>query len=1042
GSFTDEVDDADADATNELQNISFDPISSELSISNGNSVTIPTGGTDADADPTNEIQTITKAGNTVTLSNGGGNFIDEIDDADADATNEIQTLSLSGDNLELSNGGGTVDLSGLGGNTPWTVEGSGLGINYTDEVGIGTTSSVNNTKLTVEAETGLTGMRVTADNTDLYAAELQNSDGPALQTVGGVDITPAEGLPAFINLDPMGEDSVARVSMIQEENGGSYGYGFEADLNFGDQDPAEFALYNYNLGGARFGISGRTPVWSINNQTQFVGGGFNQSFLGNIEFEDGDVRLRPGLAGSLLELDAGRFIVGGGSETVVGHRMYSNQNLTGGIDFAMTYTDYSPGFPGDLINMQDTIFTSTYNNFELFNRFYGTTQIDNLRLGACLRLNGEDNNGISKLSFEQFQGIDSYQGWMWESDISDLTAPKLRLMDFDYLIGVPGSGSSTELYSLRREAGLIGDFYTHRWSGTAEMDRLVKIQGRQGTSPFLYFENYDGNTAETNLLSSNYNSTGEVTEFGIYAYDFDTTSAINLFDPTIMYENRFFETSGIKQHDMYGTLKVDGTETEFSEGSVLQLEIKATDAEYYMGLSADLDTVGQGRFAIGETFIADNGGGAFFNPLYEVTSNEFVFGPAFAANHIMEGNLQTRAINLTQQPFTAYPDLFSAMLSITPDEDAGLFGLQVNANDDVNAGAQFVNEGTAPALEAVGSVELLNEFGINLGLNDGFGNGSIRYGEESEAHWQSAGGGNSSPENSFFDFNYVGESDLVTPLSLLGNGHVGINNLNPDEELVVGGNIGTSWGVTGATIGGDTGGGLSIGADSDDRLDIFVGQNTDQTVFTTNSDDGLGQGLIRMRTRQLNVGVEPGVDLSRDHPLRVVQDESTVDFPYGLAIVNGDDIDENWELFVGPAGLDGDLRLFHNDTYVGFFDATSGNYSATSDARLKTNISALSGTLPLLTQLQPRSYNYIRDTKREYVGFLAQEIKELFPTVVTESEARGEGSGQTTLMVDYNQLTVLAISALQEQQEIIDTQEERIDDLEARLARLEALLDD
>ncbi|MEZ4893745.1 MAG: hypothetical protein R2778_12120 [Saprospiraceae bacterium] len=31
-----------------------------LSISNGNSVSIPTGGTDADADPTNELQSISK----------------------------------------------------------------------------------------------------------------------------------------------------------------------------------------------------------------------------------------------------------------------------------------------------------------------------------------------------------------------------------------------------------------------------------------------------------------------------------------------------------------------------------------------------------------------------------------------------------------------------------------------------------------------------------------------------------------------------------------------------------------------------------------------------------------------------------------------------------------------------------------------------------------------------------------------------------------------------------------------------------------------
>ena len=63
---------------------------------------------DADADPANELQTIGKSGTTVTLSDGGGTFTDEVNDADADSNNEIQTLSESGKNITASLGGGTV----------------------------------------------------------------------------------------------------------------------------------------------------------------------------------------------------------------------------------------------------------------------------------------------------------------------------------------------------------------------------------------------------------------------------------------------------------------------------------------------------------------------------------------------------------------------------------------------------------------------------------------------------------------------------------------------------------------------------------------------------------------------------------------------------------------------------------------------------------------------------------------------------------------------------------------------------------------------
>lgn len=74
------------------------------------------GTVDDDFDATNEIQSLTKSGNTVTLSNGGGNFTDEVDDADSDVTNEIQGLSLNANNLELTSGG-SVDLSGYMDNT-------------------------------------------------------------------------------------------------------------------------------------------------------------------------------------------------------------------------------------------------------------------------------------------------------------------------------------------------------------------------------------------------------------------------------------------------------------------------------------------------------------------------------------------------------------------------------------------------------------------------------------------------------------------------------------------------------------------------------------------------------------------------------------------------------------------------------------------------------------------------------------------------------------------------------------------------------------
>ncbi len=144
------VDDADADPSNEIQSIDFDVSKNilsltdggqvdlsilkdenhgsvgsdnqklsisgtKLSIEDGNSVDLvilQDGIEDADADPKNELQKISKHKNRIRLSHQGGEIIDAVNDADANPENELQKLDLNNSTkrLSLSKGGGTVDL--------------------------------------------------------------------------------------------------------------------------------------------------------------------------------------------------------------------------------------------------------------------------------------------------------------------------------------------------------------------------------------------------------------------------------------------------------------------------------------------------------------------------------------------------------------------------------------------------------------------------------------------------------------------------------------------------------------------------------------------------------------------------------------------------------------------------------------------------------------------------------------------------------------------------------------------------------------------
>ncbi len=116
-------DDADPDPLNEIQNLSFNSTTNELSISNGNTIIIPTGSSDADSDPLNEIQKISKSNDSIYLSKDGGFVVDKYKDADADSTNELQKLSILNNELTISNGN-TISLPER--NNVWTKQDSSI----------------------------------------------------------------------------------------------------------------------------------------------------------------------------------------------------------------------------------------------------------------------------------------------------------------------------------------------------------------------------------------------------------------------------------------------------------------------------------------------------------------------------------------------------------------------------------------------------------------------------------------------------------------------------------------------------------------------------------------------------------------------------------------------------------------------------------------------------------------------------------------------------------------------------------------------------
>jgi hypothetical protein len=113
------------------------------------------------------------------------------------------------------------------------------------------------------------------------------------------------------------------------------------------------------------------------------------------------------------------------------------------------------------------------------------------------------------------------------------------------------------------------------------------------------------------------------------------------------------------------------------------------------------------------------------------------------------------------------------------------------------------------------------------------------------------------------------------------------------------------------------------------------------------------------------------------------------------------------------------------------------SWSKTSDARFKENVEPLERALERTLMLRGVSFDWRRDefperhfsTHRD-IGFLAQEVEEVYPHLVT-TDREGYKS------VDYSALTPILVEAIKAQQGTISDLQARIEELRERFDRLE-----
>ena len=196
-------------------------------------------------------------------------------------------------------------------------------------------------------------------------------------------------------------------------------------------------------------------------------------------------------------------------------------------------------------------------------------------------------------------------------------------------------------------------------------------------------------------------------------------------------------------------------------------------------------------------------------------------------------------------------------------------------------------------------------------------------------------------------------------------------------------------------------------------------------------------GKIIMGAGDAYVGINNGVP---SYPLEIRQVNGK-----GLLLVEPNNSFNNWEFRLAEAfGLYSNLNLLYNGQAKGYFGGGTGAYNVYSDRRLKTGIENMKSVLNEVMQLEPVAYEmkYHNANHKKNIGFIAQDVKRLFPQLVTitTDSSRGYPGIPDLHVINYNGFTVLTIKAIQEQQLVIKEMQQQNKELTRRIEIAEAIL--
>jgi hypothetical protein len=407
--------------------------------------------------------------------------------------------------------------------------------------------------------------------------------------------------------------------------------------------------------------------------------------------------------------------------------------------------------------------------------------------------------------------------------------------------------------------------------------------------------------------------------------------------------------------------------------------------------------------------------------------------------------------HLVSNSFEIYNSTTSALLLNIAPTGAATFGSSVQAT----SGKFFSANGTtyaSPAQLRVDGGGVNNNYAQIVFTDSALSDGKISYFPAAAA------------ENRYFSISARQiESDFV----IRGSGKVGIGTASPNEKLHVSGAISATGTAT-------TSFASSATMDFSSGFTRFISRGSDSSTsagfrfLNESSNSSIAFESMRITSGGFFKASNTGGYIAAQsfHELRtgdnarallITNASTTLSQENGLDIIfsNASPNNATSKFIVCE-----DSSAFRFIVYSnGNVQNTNNSYGSLSDIKLKENIEDATPKLDDLMKVKVRNYNLIGDDKKQ-IGVIAQELEEVFPAMIDESEdfeevevpqvdeegneilnEEGEvvtekqrvSKGTSTKSVKYSVFVPMLIKAMQEQQEQIKELKTEIDSLKNQM---------